>query len=180
MTSFLTSQFPPSNVTAQTFAFPRSLMYYALHPRRIPGRLSYNLCQSCKYLCLQTTITPFHSVEAFKDTIAVTFHSRDAEFTIIHISQMEPSNSKIYISKSFIMAYKDNSEAMSFICPRIWRCDATFVKLDHQELGLREFRLLTGKVEILVLFRTTIRHENGSSAALEELLRYTPNVFHLN
>uniref|UniRef100_A0A914QLH2 Uncharacterized protein n=1 Tax=Panagrolaimus davidi TaxID=227884 RepID=A0A914QLH2_9BILA len=69
---------------------------------------------------------------------------------------------------------------MSFICPKIYRCDIKVLVLQCQNMSYSEFLLISTNAEKLDFYNVTVKNEDASIVPLEKLVEVAVKVRYIN
>ena len=160
----------------QQFLLPEAFVFYiAMNPPS--PEVYHKLIKCCKYFWLKN---PIITLSGFQRA------SRDEYWKIFEINgfqnyqemKVENMNEKLWFHQVLTVFGDSNHLMASSLIPRIYRCDLTFLGLQQQTLTFCEFQKFTssGSLEILNLFKVTVKNYDGTIVPLEKLIELSPKL----
>uniref|UniRef100_A0A914PRA2 Uncharacterized protein n=1 Tax=Panagrolaimus davidi TaxID=227884 RepID=A0A914PRA2_9BILA len=162
-----------NSIYAQIFSFRQTFIFYLL--KNANHRILRKLFASCKYFFakMQTPIC-YHLESSSLETI------RNERLTLQ--SSSKPEN---FFKNTFLTGVIDienlnphKNNFMSSIIPFLYRCEAKHISLEKQTLTFNALKFLIqhGNVVDLRIDGCEIKDENDEYIALEDIIKYLPNV----
>uniref|UniRef100_A0A914QGE4 DUF38 domain-containing protein n=1 Tax=Panagrolaimus davidi TaxID=227884 RepID=A0A914QGE4_9BILA len=141
----------------------------------LSAKVYLKMIQTCKYFFAKNPILVVERLLMFSDQDLRVEHLGNNN--LVDISSVAH---KFWIIRKFSNYFCDPvSNFVSFVIPRFYQCDAKFLLLQKQILTLNEFLFLSSNVEDITLNCTTIKNEDDTVIAFEEIVKVIPKVKHI-
>uniref|UniRef100_A0A914YAK4 Uncharacterized protein n=1 Tax=Panagrolaimus superbus TaxID=310955 RepID=A0A914YAK4_9BILA len=156
----------------QDFALPKPFIRNILENAN--HRVLRKLFFSCKYFFVNKS-TPI----CYRLHTGIKELYEEESLKLSHCSNYELL-SNTFITGSIHIDFPQNHKNafISNVIPHLYRCEAKFIILKHQNLSFNDLKFLIqhGGVIDLQVDKCQIKDENGEEVLLEEILKYLPNI----
>uniref|UniRef100_A0A914Z283 Ycf80 n=1 Tax=Panagrolaimus superbus TaxID=310955 RepID=A0A914Z283_9BILA len=168
-----------ANIISQDLSLPKPLIRYILDITNHALLRKFHKC--CKYFFLRKPTPICYSIEVLP-TKETKFKN---EILLVNPNDtVSPPINNFYLTTSLLAHNFGENENQAYfissIIPRIFQCDAKYIKIGYQKLTFNELKFFigSGNVEVLELFDTKIANEKAENVPLEEVMKLVPNIRH--
>ena len=160
----------------QRFSLPEALVYYMAKNPTSP-EVYHKLIKCCKYFWLKNSVITLSNLDhSIDDTYWVTHKIYGLEgFKKLKIENL---SEKFWIHQRVSVCDIRNQLIASSLIMKIYRCDLTRLDFTCQTVSFSEFQRFTssGSLEILYLYKTTVRNDDGTIIPIEKLIELLPRL----
>ena len=166
------------SVVQEQFSLPEALVFYiAKNPSSV--ELFHKLIRCCKYFWLKNPIITFSELKLTRGYGLGYWHAEEVNgFHNEMEKEMKSLKEKLWIYQALSVVNSQNKFLASTITPKIYRCDLTHLRLSSQNITFTDFKMLasSGAVNILHLFETIVKKNDGAVVPIEELIELLPKL----